>query len=391
MKPSPVLQWMLHEPLDSLMARAARLRDARGDRTITFSPKAFLPLTKLCRDACKYCTFAQPPQPGRRAYMTLPEVLAIARAASAAGCTEALLTLGDKPELIYPEAQLELHSMGFETTVEYVRHVCAALLTSTGLVPHVNAGVMTAADLASLREVSASQGLMLETTAAAVAEPGGAHEGCPDKEPAARLRTIELAGAHVTPAAGAATCHGTAIACCASCMQLTPDGVCRTRHRVLTCDVTSAGELRIPFTSGLLVGIGETAGDRLADLLALRLLHVAHGHLQELIIQNFCPKPGTPMAAAAEPCTEEHLRVVAMARLLFGSGMSIQAPPNLTASDSGAAEASWRALLDAGAALLCLACELGRTGTSAGCALIALVQQALGAVQASTTGGASAR
>ena len=190
-----LLQWMLQEPLGSLMAQAAQLRDARGDRTITFSPKAFLPLTKLCRDSCKYCTFAQPPQPGRRAYMTLPEVLQIADAASAAGCTEALLTLGDKPELRYPEAQRELHSMGFESTIAYVRHICSALLVRTALLPHVNAGVMTRGELAALRHVSASQGLMLETTAAAVMQPGGAHEGCPDKEPAARLRTIELAGA----------------------------------------------------------------------------------------------------------------------------------------------------------------------------------------------------
>lgn len=186
---------MLKHPLPELMARAKELRDARADGIITFSPKVFLPVTKLCRNACGYCTFAQEPQPGRRAYMTIDEILHIAREASEAGCSEALITLGDKPELLYPQAEHELAIMGFETTVQYVRHVCATLLRETQLIPHVNAGVMSESEVAMMRDVSASQGLMLETTSKEVLKAGRAHHDCADKEPAARLRMIGLAGA----------------------------------------------------------------------------------------------------------------------------------------------------------------------------------------------------
>ena len=186
---------MLAQPLDDLCHQAAALRDEGHPTIVTFSPKVFLPITRLCRDSCGYCTFAQPPRPGQCAYMTLDEILATAAQGAAAGCTEALLTLGDKPELLYAEARAELNSLGFSSTVDYVRYICAAILRKTGMLPHVNAGVMTRAELAALRDVSASQGLMLESTSAAVLAPGGAHGGCPDKDPAARLDTIRAAGA----------------------------------------------------------------------------------------------------------------------------------------------------------------------------------------------------
>eukprot|EP00887_Chlorella_sp_A99_P004818 scaffold4.g4818.t1 len=190
--------------LDRLMQAAAAVRDARGG-PVTFSPKVFIPLTKLCRDACGYCTFAQPPAPGRRAYMTLEEVgqrgpvLEVVRVGAALGCTEALFTLGDKPELAYPQAAQELKAMGFATTVEYVAAAAGAVLRETGLLPHVNAGVMARAELRALRAVSASQGLMLESTSAGLAAPGGPHHACPDKAPAARLATIEAAGLEGVP------------------------------------------------------------------------------------------------------------------------------------------------------------------------------------------------
>ena len=187
---------MLARPLEDLCQHAAPIRDAGHPNIVTFSPKVFLPITRLCRDACGYCTFAQPPRLGQRVYMTEAEVLDIARQGASAGCTEALLTLGDKPELLYPEARAELEQLGFETTLQYVTHICAVILRETGLLPHVNAGVMSRAEMAALREVSASQGLMLESTAPQLLTPGGAHEGCPDKQADARLATIAHAGAY---------------------------------------------------------------------------------------------------------------------------------------------------------------------------------------------------
>ena len=186
---------MLAHPLQDLCQLAVGECDKRQDAVVTFSPKVFLPVTHLCRDTCAYCTFAQPPEAGSRAYMTTAEVLQVARTGEAAGCTEALLTLGDKPELRYPAARAELDELGFATTLEYVWHLCKAILTETTLLPHVNAGVMTKEEMAMLRDVSVSQGLMLETTAPEVLRPGGAHAGCPDKLPAARLDTIAHAGA----------------------------------------------------------------------------------------------------------------------------------------------------------------------------------------------------
>ena len=256
------------------------------DDLITYSPKVFIPLTKLCRDVCHYCTFAHPPRPGERAYLAADEVLAIARAGEDAGCTEALFTLGDKPELRYPVARDELTGLGHETTISYLAEMAGLVLRETGLLPHLNPGVMSAEDVASLRPVSASMGIMLEGIAPALAEKGGPHFGSPDKDPAARLETIRL-----------------------------------------------AGEARVPFTTGILIGIGETRDDRLAALKTIKDLHDQYGHIQEIIVQNFRAKPGTRMSDAPEPSFEDLKWTIRAARDLFGCDMSIQAPPNLSGAD----------------------------------------------------------
>lgn len=271
------------DDLPSLQAIAARRRDIGHGRLISYSRKVFIPLTKLCRDSCHYCTFAQPPRGGARAYLTPDEVLAIARAGKAAGCHEALFTLGDKPELRYRAARDELASIGYETTLAYLEAMAALVLREIGLLPHLNPGVMSAADFARLRPVSVSQGLMLESTAERLAQRGGPHFGSPDKVPAVRLRTI-----------------------------------------------AAAGEAAVAFTSGILIGIGETRIERIEALLALRDLHDRYGHIQEIIIQNFRAKPGTRMADFAEPDFADHLWTIAVARILFGATMNIQAPPNLS-------------------------------------------------------------
>jgi FO synthase len=282
---------LLAMPLDEVLAEARRLRPGR---LVTYSPKVFVPLTTLCRDVCGYCTFARPPRRGERAYMTTEEVLAIARAGAAAGCREALFTLGDKPELRYKVARAELKALGCETTIEYLARCAKLVLDETGLLPHVNPGVMSRAELELLRRVSASMGIMLETTAGRLGEKGGPHWASPDKIPARRLETIRL-----------------------------------------------AGELRIPFTSGILIGIGETHAERLDALLALKALGEEHGHIQEVIVQNFRAKPGTRMAMHPEPSLEEHLWTLAAARIVLGSAWHLQAPPNLAYAD-------FPRLLDAG-------------------------------------------
>ena len=285
---------LLDRPLDELCAEARALRDEGHGRLVTFSPKVFIPLTKLCRDVCHYCTFARPPRRGERAYLTIDEVLAIARAGAAAGCREALFTLGDKPELRYRAAREELAALGCETTLEYLRRAAAAVLDETGLLPHLNPGVMTRDDVRELRSVSASMGLMLETTSERLSARGGPHFGSPDKTPALRLATL-----------------------------------------------AAAGEEQVPFTTGILIGIGETRAERLDALQAIRELADRYGHVQEVIVQNFRAKPGTRMADAAEPELEELMWTIAAARLVLGAGAHIQAPPNLSYDD-------FPRLLDAG-------------------------------------------
>jgi FO synthase len=270
------------DDLPQLMRRAAAIRDQGFGETITYSKKVFIPLTHLCRDTCGYCTFVHPPRRGEPAYLSPEQVLAIARAGKEAGCAEALFTLGDKPELKWKPAAEQLAAMGHASTLDYLAAMARRVFEETGLLPHLNPGLMDAADFARLRATAPSMGIMLETTAARLGERGGPHFGAPDKVPELRLATIE-----------------------------------------------AAGKARVPFTSGILIGIGETREERIESLLALRDLHRKYGHLQEVIIQNFRAKPDTRMADAPEPSFEELLWTVAVARLVFGTTLSVQAPPNL--------------------------------------------------------------
>jgi FO synthase len=274
---------LVHVPPAELLPHAASMRDdGHGDR-ITFSPKVFIPLTMLCRDRCGYCTFAKPPARLDAPYLGLDDVLSIARRGTALGCHEALFTLGEAPEDRYPSAREWLADHGYASTVDYLVAAAGAVLEETGLLPHANAGALDQAQLERLRAVSPSQGMMIETLAARLAEPGGPHHGAPDKTPERRLATLE-----------------------------------------------AAGRARVPFTTGILVGIGETRPERIHALLAIRESHARHGHVQEVIIQNFLPKPGTGMHREPACAPDEMLWTVAAARLVLGPSMHLQAPPNLT-------------------------------------------------------------
>jgi FO synthase len=271
--------WLLAAELADLQARARQVRDTAHGHRVTFSPKVFIPLTMLCRDRCGYCTFAKAPARLDSAYLPLDEVLAIARAGRAAGCHEALFTLGEGPEDRYPAAREWLTDHGYTSTVDYLVAACQAVLEETGLLPHANAGALDLSDLVRLRQVSASQGMMIESLRPDLE----AHRSAPDKVPARRLATLE-----------------------------------------------AAGEAAIPFTTGLLVGIGENRADRIDALEAIADSHRRHGHVQEVIVQNFLPKPGTSMHRA-EPCpTDEFLWTIAVARLVLPPEIHLQAPPNLS-------------------------------------------------------------
>ena len=272
--------------LDAMMAEASAVRDRQyGDR-ITYSPKIFLPLTQLCRDVCHYCTFSRSPKRVSSPYIDVDQALATARDAEARGCREMLFTLGEKPELRYKAAKAALTAYGYESTVAYLASVAGAVTRETGLLPHINAGNLSAEEIDALRPVSASMGLMLESASERLGARGMPHFGSPDKEPARRLETIRL-----------------------------------------------AGERKVPFTSGILVGIGETRAERIDSLVALRDLHRRYGHIQEVIVQNFRAKPDTRMAGAPEPSAEDFLWTIAAARLIMDPEVSVQAPPNL--SDAG--------------------------------------------------------
>jgi FO synthase len=271
------------DDLDALSKLAAGLRDRGHGRAVSYSRKVFIPLTKLCRDVCHYCTFAQAPRALRRPYMLPDEVLNVARAGAAAGCKEALFTLGDKPELRYRSARDALADLGYETTLDYLTAMAERVVAETGLLAHINAGVMSEAAMAQLRAVSISQGIMLESASQRLCEPGQPHHGSPDKLPAVRMATIE-----------------------------------------------AGGRARIPFTTGLLIGIGETRAERVEALLALRQLHHRSGHIQEIIIQPFRAKPGTRMADHPDAPLDDLIWTLAVARLVFGAEMSIQTPPNLS-------------------------------------------------------------
>ena len=261
---------------------ASRLRDGGKGLTVSFSPKVFIPLTRLCRDFCSYCTFRESPHQTQTLYMTPENVLEVARGGEKLGCREALFVLGERPEERYSEARQWLNARGYDSTLEYLHEMCKLVLSETALYPHSNAGNMTRSELEAFKEVNVSLGLMLETISERLCAPGGPHERAPSKHPRARLETLR-----------------------------------------------QAGELKIPFTTGLLIGIGETAEERTQALLAIRDLHNRYGHIQEVIVQNFQPKPMTVMRRAPGPSLQHMLDTLAEARILLGPQMNIQAPPNL--------------------------------------------------------------
>ncbi len=267
----------------ALTMAAGLVRDRCHPGVVTYSRKVFIPLTNLCRDVCGYCTFVKQPGTEEALTMTPEMVLASAQAAKRAGCKEALFSLGDKPELKYPSHREWLRKRGYATTLAYLRDMCDLVYRETGLLPHVNPGILTEDDVASLREVSASAGIMLETVSARLLKKGEAHHRCPDKVPNRRLETIE-----------------------------------------------TAGRLKVAFTTGILIGIGETLEERVDSLFAIKELHERYGHIQEVIVQNFRAKPGIAMADHPEPSLLDMVRTIAVARLVLGGRMNIQAPPNLT-------------------------------------------------------------
>jgi FO synthase len=271
------------EGLPELLAKARLAKERFKPGVITYSRKVFIPLTNLCRDYCGYCTFRR--DPGERGAHTMSpeEVLQVARAGEKLGCTEALFSLGDKPELLFPEMRQRLHHLGYKSTLHYLEAMCEMVLRETRLLPHPNPGLLSAEWIARLAAVSPSMGLMLETTSDKLLAPGAAHDNAPDKLPAKRLKTIE-----------------------------------------------EAGKQGVPFTTGLLIGIGESLEHRVDTLLAIRELHERYGHIQEVIVQNFRVKPNIPMAHWPEPSQEDMLRTVAVARLLLPN-VNIQSPPNLSA------------------------------------------------------------
>jgi FO synthase len=293
--PPVAVSELLRTPLDELMREAARIRNESFGDHVTFSPKVFVPLTMLCRDRCGYCTFAKPPARLDAPFLELDAVLDIARRGAAAGCREALFTLGEAPEERYPDARDWLQAHGYASTVDYLVAACRAVIDETGLLPHANAGALSYGDLLRLRAVSPSQGMMVETLAARLGEPGGPHHGAPDKTPARRLATLD-----------------------------------------------AAGRARVPFTTGILVGIGETREERIEALLEIAAAHEEHGHVQEVIVQNFLPKPGTAMHRAPACDRDEFLWSIAVARILLPQSVHLQAPPNLSDMDE------LGALLDAG-------------------------------------------
>jgi len=272
------------DALLALMARAVARRRAQWGDVITYSRKVFVPLTNMCRDTCTYCSFVEHPDSPLANFMTPQQVLATARKGQEQGCKELLFSLGERPELRYDKARAALDRLGYESTNHYLRAMCELVLTQTTLLPHVNAGTLTSDEIDMLRPVSASMGMMLETVSRRLTRKGMPHHACPDKVPTQRLRTLER-----------------------------------------------AGERGVPFTTGLLIGIGETWAERIESLEAINAAHLRHGHIQEVIIQNFQQKPGIVMATHPEPDLNDMLRTLAVARLMLEPEISLQAPPNLSA------------------------------------------------------------
>ena len=269
--------------IEELCAAASELRDRGRGRVVTFSPKVFIPLTRMCRDFCGYCTFRQAPEETEGLYLTVDQVMSVARAGQKLGCTEALFTLGERPEQRYPEAGEWLVARGYRTTHDYLSRMCRAVFEETDLLPHGNPGTMSRRELEALQPTNPSIGIMLESSSPRLYEPGGPHEFAPSKRPRVRLRTMEL-----------------------------------------------AGELGIPFTTGILIGIGETRRERVESLLEIRRLHERFGHIQEVIVQNFRAKSDTPMADTPDAPADELIWTTAVARLILGGRVNIQVPPNLS-------------------------------------------------------------
>ena len=274
------------QDLQGLCRAASILRDRGKGRVVTFSPKVFIPLTRLCRDFCGYCTFRQSPSEAASLYMTTEEALEVARAGQRLGCAEALFTLGERPEQRYPEAQQWLGEAGFRTTLEYLAHVSSLVLEGTSMLPHANPGVMSRREMAALRPVNASMGVMLEILSERLSFEGGPHHLAPSKRPRVRLKTLDL-----------------------------------------------AGQLKVPFTTGILIGIGETRRERIASLLAIARSHRRYGHVQEVIVQNFRAKADTAMEGHPDAAVEDLLWTVAAARLILGPSVNLQVPPNLNQAD----------------------------------------------------------
>jgi len=282
--PEPLAQALAAEPLPDLMARARIVRDGAWGRTVTYSRKVFVPLTNMCRDTCGYCAFVKHPDHPEARIMSPRAVLASVRAGAAQGCKEALFSLGEKPERRHPEAKRALRALGHDSMTDYLKAMCALVRARTPLLPHVNAGTLSEDDIRALKPVAASMGMMLESTSRRLTRPGMAHHACPDKQPIQRLRTLDRAGRH-----------------------------------------------KVPFTTGLLIGIGETWTERVATLLAIEAAHRRHGHVQEVIVQNFRRKPGIAMANHPEPGLDDMRRTIAAARVILSPDVSLQAPPNLSA------------------------------------------------------------
>lgn len=264
------------------MRQASAVRDANWGQRITYSRKVFIPLTNMCRNTCGYCVFVKHPADPAANYLSLDQLVAIAKRGQELGCKEALFSLGERPEDRYPKAASWLQRLGFDTTVDYLAAACRAVLEQTSLIPHVNAGTMSRAEMTALRSVCGSMGLMLESNSKRLMKKGMPHYACPDKSPVLRMRTLEL-----------------------------------------------AGDLGVPFTTGILIGIGETWQERVDTLQAIRDAHCRHGHVQEVIVQNFRAKRETAMAEWAEPTHDDMLRTLAAARLILPPDVSLQAPPNL--------------------------------------------------------------
>lgn len=274
------------EDLEELCYAASRVRDFGKGNTVTFSPKVFIPLTRLCRDYCGYCTFRVDPDNADSIFMSPEEVMAVVHRGEEAGCSEALFTLGERPEARFSEAKDWLSRRGYKTTLEYLRDMCRLVMENSSLLPHANPGTMTRKEMEALKPYNASAGLMLESTSELLYKKGGPHEFAPSKRPLVRLKTIRI-----------------------------------------------AGELKVPFTTGLLIGIGETFEDRIEALMEIRDLHHKYGHIQEVIIQNFRAKPATPMGSNPDASVDDLLWTVAAARLILGPHVNIQVPPNLSSDN----------------------------------------------------------